>query len=199
MRRVIQLFLSCGILGVGVGLLLAADLGSDGYSTLVNGVTRASGWPFAVVNILVGLTFVLLAWLKGALPALGAVVQPLVTGLVVGYVLDLVPTGQSLPVRITLLVTAFLVLSLGVAGYLGSRFGAGPAEALSTAWDPPVPFRWSYSVFQFSGAVVGWLLGASIGVATVLVILLLGPAVDLLGRRFAALSPHARPADTRRV
>lgn len=194
MRRVIQLFLSCGVLGIGVGLLLAADLGSDGYSTLINGATRASGLPFALVNISIGLILVLLAWLKGARPALGTVVQPVVTGLVVGYVLDLVPAGLSLPARIGLLVTAFVILSVGVAGYLGSRFGAGPAEALSTAWDPPVPFRWSYSAFQFAGAVAGWLLGASIGVATVLVIVLLGPAVDLLGRRFATLSPHARPA-----
>jgi uncharacterized membrane protein YczE len=79
------------------------------------------------------------------------------------------------------------VLAVGVAGYLDSAFGAGPTEAAALAWDPPVPFRWSYSVLQGTGAVVGWLLGAAIGAGTILVIVLLGPSVDLIMRRVAAL------------
>jgi uncharacterized membrane protein YczE len=35
---------------------------------------------------------------------------------------------------------------------------------------------------QGGGAVLGWLLGAAIGPGTVLVIFLLGPAVDLAAR-----------------
>jgi uncharacterized membrane protein YczE len=73
-------------------------------------------------------------------------------------------------------------VAVGVAVYLGARLGAGPAEAAAQSWDPPVPFRWSYSALQGSGAVVGWLLGASIGIGTVLVIALIGPGVDLTAR-----------------
>ena len=36
----------CVVLGVGVGLLLTADLGSDGYSTLVNGIALSTGLSF---------------------------------------------------------------------------------------------------------------------------------------------------------
>jgi uncharacterized membrane protein YczE len=39
--RLLLLVTGCVVLGVGVGLLLTADLGSDGYSTLVNGLSRA--------------------------------------------------------------------------------------------------------------------------------------------------------------
>jgi uncharacterized membrane protein YczE len=70
-----------------------------------------------------------------------------------------------------------------VAGYLGSGTGAGPTEAAALAVDPPVPFRWSYSIVQGGGALGGWLLGAAIGPGTLLVIALLGPAVDLVDRR----------------
>jgi uncharacterized membrane protein YczE len=45
-----------------------------------------------------------------------------------------------------------------------------------------VPFKWSYSVVQGGGALGGWLLGATVGVGTLAVILLLGPAVDLAAR-----------------
>jgi len=77
-------------------------------------------------------------------------------------------------VRSAVLLAAFVLLALGVAGYLASNTGAGPAEAAAIAWDRPVPFRWSYSIVQGGGALVGWLLGAAIGPATLVVILLLG-------------------------
>ncbi len=77
---------------------------------------------------------------------------------------------------------AFPVLAVGIALYLGSHLGAGPAEAAALAWDPPVPFAWSYSVVQGGGALVGWQLGAAIGPGTVAVIFLLGPVVALAGR-----------------
>ena len=102
-------------------------------------------------------------------------------------VLAVFDTPDQLGVRATFLVVAFPVLALGVAGYLGSATGAGPTEAAALAFDPPVPFRWSYTAVQCGGAVVGWLLGAAIGPGTLLVIALLGPAVDLLSRRVPGL------------
>jgi len=97
-------------------------------------------------------------------------------------VLDLLETPDSLLGRSAYLVVAFPVLAAGIAAYLGSNLGAGPAEGAALAWDPPVPFRWSYSCVQGGGAVVGWLLGAAIGPGTLAVVFLLGPAVDLAAR-----------------
>ena len=74
------------------------------------------------------------------------------------------------------------MLAVGIVAYLGSHTGAGPAEAAALAWDPPVAFKWSYSVVQGGGALAGWLLGATVGPGTLAVILLLGPAVDLASR-----------------
>ncbi len=81
-----------------------------------------------------------------------------------------------------MLLLAFPVLAVGIALYLGSHLGAGPAEAAALAWDPPVPFAWSYSLVQGGGALLGWQLGAAIGPGTLAVILLLGPVVTLAGR-----------------
>jgi uncharacterized protein len=195
--RFVQLVASCIVLGIGVGLLLSAALGSDGYSTLINGIAIASSVPFVLVNIGVGAVFVALAWARGIVPGWGTIVQPLVVGGTVTGVLDLVSTPGSWWLRAVLLVIAFPVLIVGVAGYLGSGAGAGPTEAAALAFDPPVPFRWSYSILQGGGALAGWLLGAAIGPGTLLVIFLLGPAVDLVSARVPRLDIHAtgRPAD----
>ncbi|MFC7724775.1 hypothetical protein ACFQW6_06625 [Nocardioides sp. GCM10028917] len=181
-RRTAMLLVGCVVLGVGVALLLAADLGSDGYSTFVNGLTITTGVDFWIVNLVVGVVLVALAMLRKVYPGIGTVVQVVLVGVTVSVVLGVIATPDELVSRAVLLAAAFPVLALGIALYLGSHTGAGPAEAAALAWDPPVPFKWSYSVVQGGGALGGWLLGATVGVGTLAVILLLGPAVDLAAR-----------------
>jgi uncharacterized membrane protein YczE len=177
-----MLVVGCLVLGTGVAMLLEANLGSDGYSTFVNGIALASGMTFWIANTLVGIVLVALAALRRVRPGVGTVVQVVLVGVVVSVVLDLLATPDHLVWRGVLLVAAFPVLAVGIALYLGSHTGAGPAEAAALAWDPPIAFKWSYSLVQGGGALGGWLMGATVGVGTIAVILLLGPAVDLASR-----------------
>jgi uncharacterized membrane protein YczE len=157
----------------------------------VYGISLAAGVPFIVANTVVGVVLVGLAWWRGLPPGWGTIVQPVVVGTTITAMLAVLHTPHGLLPRVLLLAGAFPVLAIGVAGYLGSGAGAGPTEAAALAFDPPVPFRWSYSLLQGGGALVGWLLGAAIGPGTLIVIFLLGPAVDLLAARVPALDVHA--------
>ncbi|MFC7503948.1 hypothetical protein ACOACQ_16390 [Nocardioides sp. CPCC 206347] len=182
LRRYGLLLGGCVVLGIGVGFLLRADLGSDGYSTLVNGVAMALDVEFWIANLGIGVLFVALAATRKVFPGVGTVVQVLLVGVTVSVALDLLSRPDDLALRIVFLAVAFPVLAIGIATYLGSQTGAGPAEAAALAWDPPVPFRWTYSAVQGGGALIGWLLGATVGVGTLAVIVLLGPLVDLIAR-----------------
>jgi uncharacterized membrane protein YczE len=182
LRRLFVLVAGCVVLGTGVAMLLAADLGSDGYSTLVNGVSIGLGIPFLVANVAISLAFLVLAMARRLWPGVGTLVQIGVVGLTVSWLLPLLDTPGTVVGQALLLVAAFPVLAIGIAAYLGTHLGAGPAEAAALAWDPPVPFKWSYSAVQGLGALVGWLLGATLGPGTLAVIFLLGPAVDLSSR-----------------
>lgn len=200
--RIVLLFAGCVVLGVGVGLLLTANLGSDGYSTLVNGVAMSVGVSFWAANLAIGLVFVGVAAARRVYPGLGTVAQVAVVGVTVSLLLEVMETPEALVTRIGVLVLAFPVLAVGIAAYLGSQTGAGPTEAAALAWDPPLPFRWSYSLVQGGGAMVGWLLGASLGAGTLAVILMLGSAVDLTSRLLRLdvhqPPPVARPKERRR-
>lgn len=180
--RLALLLGGCVVLGVGVGLLLAADLGSDGFSTLVNGTSLGFGISFWTASLVVGIAFISLAAIRGVRPGLGTVVQVVVVGITVSVLLDALATPHSTVAQIGLIAAAFPVLSLGITMYLGTHTGAGPPEALALSWDPPLPFRWSYSLVQGGSALVGWLLGATIGPGTILVIVLLGPMVAVTSR-----------------
>lgn len=187
--QLVRLTVSCAILGAGVAMLLRASLGSDGYSTMINGFSIATGVTFWAVNLVVGIVLVAMAWARGLTPGLGTITQPIVVGFVVSGLLEVFEEPEAMWVRAILLALSFPVVAVGVAGYLAVDAGAGPTEAAALAFDPPVPFKWSYSVVQGGGAALGWLCGAAVGPGTLLVIFLLGPLVDLLARRFPVLSP----------
>ena len=192
-RRAALLVCGCLILGFGVALLLVADLGSDGFSTLVNGLAIATGLPFFVANTIVSGGFLVLAALRRVLPGIGTLVQIVLVGATVSVIFEYLGTPASLAARVGLVLVAMPVLAVGIAMYLGANLGAGPIEAAALAWDPPIPFKWSYSAVQLLGAAAGWLLGGTIGLTTVVVIASLGPLVDLTSR-LLRLDVHQGPA-----
>jgi uncharacterized protein len=196
-RRAALVVLGCFVLGVGVAMLLTADLGSDGYSTLVNGVSIATGMSFLLANLVISLLFLVVAAMRKVFPGVGTVIQVVVVGWTVSFLIDVLDTPDGLPWRFALLAAAFPVLAVGIAAYLGANTGAGPAEGAALAWDPPVPFRWSYSLVQGGGALVGWLLGATIGAGTIAVIVALGPAVDVTSRLLRLDVHQGTGAETR--
>lgn len=182
---------SCVVLGLGVSLLLDARLGSDGYSTLLNGLTLASGWSFLVVSLVVGVALLAMAWWRGLRPGIGTLAQTVVVGATVSIVHPLLPSPDSLGWRLTEMTGGLLVLAIGVAGYLAVQLGSGPTEAAALAWADVIPFRWGYSALQLASMLIGWWCGADVGVATILVVVLLGWLVD-------RLQPWLTPVELRR-
>jgi uncharacterized protein len=181
--RGVQLVVACAILGLGVGLLLRAAFGSDGWSTLIAGLSRTLDGPYAGVNWVMAAALIALAWTRGQRPGPATLVQPLIVGLTANVVLDTLDTPDRFLLRVLLFAAAVLLMAVGVAAYLGTGLGAGAVEAAARAFDPPVTFRTSYSVIQGGGALIGWRLGAPIGVGTLIIIFGLGAAVQALLER----------------
>ena len=117
----------------------------------------------------------------------GTVVQTVVVG---GTVSVLLPPSYAHPDVLGAVRRAghrpssALLPPLGVAGYLASHTGAGPAEAAAISFDPPLTFKWSYTVLQaVSGLIGSGPSRAAVGPGTLLVSLFVGPTpVDLLTR-----------------
>lgn len=190
--RVVQLFVSTAVLGVGVTLLLAADLGADGFAMLIDGTSQQLGVPFVVANTAISVLFVAMAWARGTRPGLGTVVLPVMVGGMVSLLDGVVDTPGFTLGQAALFAAAFAIVCVGVAGYLAADLGAGPTEAAALAWDPPLPFKWSYNAVQVLSGLIGWACGATLGVGTVVVVALIGPAVD---RLIPLLRRDRRPID----
>lgn len=180
LRRAVQLPLGCIMLGVGVAMVLAARLGADGYSTLMSGLTLVSKVDFAVVSWSSALVLVVLAWLRGLRPGPGTVCQLVLVGLTVSALLTWLPEPDAMGGRVLLFAAGYLFLCVGVATYLATDLGAGPAEGAALAFDPPLPFKWSYTVFQIICIAIGWWCGAAVGIGTLILAAGIGWTVDRL-------------------
>ena len=194
-RSVVQVVLATAVLGVGVALLLDARLGADGYAMLIDGVSIRSGWEFVIVNTAISALLVAAAWLRGITPGFGTIALPVVVGGVVSLLAPHLPEPDAMPERIAEFAIAFALVCIGVAAYLAADSGAGPTEAAALAFDPPIPFRWSYSGVQVVSGAIGWWCGADLGLGTVAVVLLIGPVVARMMPWFApsAASAHRAP------
>ncbi len=182
--RFARLLIGSAVLGLGVALLLNSHLGTDGYSTLLQGTSIALDLRFVEVAVGLGALMAGIGWLRGLRPGWATVLQPPTTGIVVTLALPVVPEPDDLMLRSVQLVIGFFVLCLGIAAYLASDLGNGPAETLAKAFDPPFAFRWFYSVLQVGFAIIGWQLGADLGVGTVLSGIAIGPVVTQFSRLF---------------
>jgi uncharacterized membrane protein YczE len=181
-RRLVQLFLGLALYGVSIAALVLADLGVMPWDVLHQGIARQLGWSLGTVIIVVGV-LVLLAWIPlRERPGIGTVANVVLVGLVADAVLAVVDAPSSVAVRIGLAVGGVLVNAVATAAYVGVRLGPGPRDGLMTGlvrrtgWKVG-PVRTGIEVLV---VVSGWLLGGSVGIATVVYALAIGPLVQPL-------------------
>ncbi len=181
-RRLVQLFLGLALYGVSIAALVLADLGVMPWDVLHQGIARQLGWSLGTIIIVVGV-LVLLAWIPlRERPGIGTVANVIVVGLVADAVLAVVDAPSSGAARIALAAGGVLINAVATAAYVGVRLGPGPRDGLMTGlvrrtgWKVG-PVRTGIEVLV---VVSGWLLGGSVGIATVVYALAIGPLVQPL-------------------
>jgi len=162
--------------GFSAGLLVLAGLGLDPWDVLHQGLSRTTGYQVGTWSILVG-ALVLLAWVPlRQLPGIGTVCNVVVVGLVLNATLAVLPAPRGLPLRAAVLVGAVVLNGIATGAYIGAGLGPGPRDGLSTGIAARgISLRLVRTVIEVSVLVIGWLLGGSVGVGTLLYALAIGP------------------------
>jgi uncharacterized membrane protein YczE len=184
-RRLSQLFVGLALYGLSIALIVRADLGLDPWDVLTQGVfeqfAEPAGLSFGLVVNLIGMA-VLLLWVPlRQKPGVGTVANVLIVGMAVNLGLDWIPADQDLPVRAAFLISGVVLNGVASGAYIGAGLGPGPRDGLMTG----LVARTGWSVKRVRTAIeltvvaVGWTLGGSVGVGTVLYALAIGPLIHL--------------------
>ena len=176
---IILLVIGLVLFGLGEALLIAAGVGVSPWTVFAQGVTKLTGWSigFSTFVLSVG---VLLCWIPlRQTPGIGTVLNAIIIALVFEYLLPFLPTFDSLALRVGEAVLGVLVTGLGGGIYLIANLGPGPRDGLMTGLQGVTnfPIAWVRSGIEFTVIIIGWLLGGTVGLGTVLFAVGIGPAV----------------------
>lgn len=175
-----MLFVGLVLFGFSSGLILQANLGVDPWDVLHQGLARTVGGQVGTWAILASVA-VLVLWLPlRARFGVGTLANAVLVGLCINATVWLVPVAHRLVVQIALLVAGVLLNGLATGLYIGAGFGPGPRDGLTTSIaSRGYPIRLVRTAIEAMVLVVGWLLGGSVGVGTVLYALSIGPLMHV--------------------
>src|SRR4051794_11402387 len=190
--------------GFSMAVMVRAGLGLDPWDVFHQGLTRHTGMTIGTASAVVGVA-VLLAWIPlRNRPGIGTIANVVVIAVTVDAGLWLLPTPTSLPVRVAMMVGAVVFNAFSTVLYIGAALGPGPRDGLMTG----LVLRTGLSVrlvrtsIEAGVLAVGWLLGGTVGVGTLLYVFGMGPLVQLFvrvtPRRVLAVSGWAAVDEARR-
>lgn len=116
----------------------------------------------------------------------------IVVGLAVDAGLAVLPAIEPLSLRVPVFVLGVVLNGLASGAYIGARLGPGPRDGLMTGlvrrtgW----PIRSVRTSIEASVLAVGWLLGGTVGVGTVVYALAIGPLIQLFLPRLMVPEPN---------
>jgi uncharacterized membrane protein YczE len=196
-----------GLIGYGLSMamMVRAELGLDPWDVFHQGLALRTPMTIGVASAVVGVA-VLLAWIPlRNRPGVGTVANVIVIAVTVDASLALLPTPTALPVRIAMMVGAVVLNAMSTVLYIGAGLGPGPRDGLMTGLvvRTGLSVRLVRTSIEATVLTVGWLLGGTVGVGTVLYAFGIGPLVQFFIRitpkRLLAHSGWASVAETRSV
>lgn len=182
--RSIWLVTGLFLCALGILAFLESKLGLPPWDVLHQGIARRTPLSFGIANEVVALVVLLLAWLLGSRPGPGTVANAALIGLFVALVqpTHLVRELGTWPLggRALLLAVGLALFGAGSALYIGAALGAGPRDSLMLVGARRARVRIGISRATIEGSVlvVGFALGGTVGVGTLLFAAAIGPAVE---------------------
>ncbi|MFG2041683.1 YitT family protein [Dactylosporangium sp. NPDC048998] len=194
-----MLLCGLGLYGLSSGLILQAGLGVDPWDVLHQGLARTFRGQVGTWAILASVA-VLLLWLPlRARFGVGTLANAVLVGLCINLTVWLVPATHSLALQAFLLVTGVLLNAFATGLYIGAGFGPGPRDGLTTAVAARGhSIRFVRTVIEITVLVVGWLLGGSVGIGTLLYAATIGPLTHITIPLLRPGVPVTPPAGDRR-
>lgn len=201
-RRWLQLVLALTVYGLGGAVQVRSGLGLDPWDVLHDGLAERADVQIGTMVIVLGLV-VLLLWIPlRQRPGWGTLCIAVIAGLVMNASLAVLPSPDGLFARCVFLGVAMVLSAAGAGLSIGAGLGPGPRDGLTTGLSERfgVSIRLARTTVEATVLTLGFVLGGTVGIGTVLYALLIGPLTQVFLVHFDLRDPiHARPVVDRGV
>ena len=182
LKTFILLCLGLGLFGFGESLLIHSTIGVSPWTVLAEGLSLKLNWSVGFATFIVSV-LVLSAWIfLKQKPGLGTLLNIIIIAGMIDlslFLFDFSTNNFLLNVLTGILGVLFVGLGSGI--YLIANLGPGPRDGLMTGLQriTKLPIAWVRASIEISVVILGWILGGTVGIGTLIFAFGIGPAVAL--------------------
>lgn len=189
-RRVILLLIGLTIAHLGVTLFLLAELGSDPFNVMIQGLYRFLPWPDFMTHgyVHMGVSFgIILALLvvDRSYIRVGTLLCMFLGGPIIDVFTaalgSIINARSPMVLRLAALVAGCVILAFGMTVVINSKAGTGPNDLVAVVISDKA--RRKFGAVRITVdvcfALTGFLLGGTLGLGTIICAFLVGPAAQV--------------------
>ena len=169
------------LFGIGEGLLIVSFTGASPWSVLAQGISFNVDYSIGLITFFLSIA-VLFFWIfLNQKPGIGTILNALIVAIMIDVCINFVNTPDNYLSQIMLAVIAVLMVGLGGGIYLVANLGAGPRDGLMIGLQQKTNFPIAVvrTFLEVTVVSIGWHLGGTVGIGTLLFAFGIGPAVAL--------------------
>jgi len=169
------------LFGLGEGLLIVSLTGASPWSVLAQGISLNVNLSIGTITLLISIA-VLILWIPlGQKPGMGTIFNALIIAIMIDLCIKYVPTPSNYINQLLLAIISVIMVGIGGGIYLVSNLGAGPRDGLMIGLQKLTNFPIAVvrATLEISVVSIGWYLGGTVGIGTLLFAFGIGPCVAL--------------------
>lgn len=175
------IFLCLGLFlfGLGEGLLIISITGNSPWSVLAEGFSNLTGITIGTSTFLISVGVLLLWIFLKQKPGIGTMMNIIIIAVVIDLTLSIFDPPSSMFLRYLLCIVSVLLVGFGSGIYLVSNLGPGPRDGLMTGLTKVTnfPIALVRAIIEITVVIIGWYLGGTVGIGTLIFAFGIGPAV----------------------
>ena len=169
------------LFGLGEGLLIVSFTGASPWSVLAQGISLNVNLSIGTITLLISIA-VLILWIPlGQKLGMGTIFNALIIAIMIDLCIKYVPTPLNYIHKLLLAIISVVMVGIGGGIYLVSNLGAGPRDGLMIGLQKLTNFPIAVvrATLEISVVSIGWYLGGTVGIGTLLFAFGIGPCVAL--------------------
>ena len=180
-RKVIQVLVGTTLIGTGVALNFSSNLGLGPWGVFHEGISLNTSLTFGNAIIATGI-FVTLLWIPlKQKPGIATIVDIFWIGTVADLVISLDLNAETLVLKWIFVFIGILCIGSGTAIYVGADMGSGPRDGVMVGLESKgLKIGMARNVIEVTALTLGWLLGGTVGLSSVVIAISIGPVVQLV-------------------
>ena len=162
-------------------MLIVSFTGASPYSVLAQGISLHTNLSVGMATFLISV-FVLILWIPlNQKPGIATILNALIIALMIDLCIKYVPTPSNYYNQLILAIVSVLTVGIGGGIYLVANLGAGPRDGLMIGLQKKtnLPIALVRATLEITVVSIGWYLGGTVGIGTLLFAFGIGPAVAL--------------------